>query len=394
MLHMSRVDAVGGPTQTHGHNADPGAARNRERDNQPELHPVCWRLRQFITVGCTAQMGEANSLPEPTAIDATQVLHYTGTASRTGNRSKKELPLAQSALNTATEERRTGTLAGVLSAFAYSTAVLWVRYAYAAGLDPGTAIFLRFAIASAVLIMLLKSTRRWISLDAGEARRLFMLGLLTYTFMGIGWFTALSMIPAWLVSLFVALFPLPITVGSWLFLRERLGPRQVWALAAAVVGGAALVWRPLDGATWPGVLLMLLVVTMNALYVLVGQRWTRGTKASMTAVYTTLGAACGTFVYAVLSAQLGFDFDPVGWLWAGLLAVVSTAVSIVLLWESMARIGASRTAIIGVLEPLFSILLSVLILGERITLLQAAGGGLILVGVLLVQFPDRGCTDA
>lgn len=139
---------------------------------------------------------------------------------------------------------------------------------------------------------------------------------------------------------------------------------------------------------------MLLVVAMNALYVLVGQRWTRGAKAAMTAIYTTLGATCGTFVYAVLSTQLRFQFDPVGWLWAGLFAVVSTAVSIVLLWESMARIGPSRTAIIGALELLFSILLSVLILGERITLLRPAGGGLILVGVLLVQLPDGGCTDA
>lgn len=302
--------------------------------------------------------------------------------------------MAQSAINTSDAERRKGMLAAVLSAFAYSTAVLWVRYAYAAGITPGTAIFLRFAIASAVLVMLLKFTRRWVALPAREARPLFMLGLLTYTFMGIGWFTALSMIPAWVVSLFVALFPLPITVGSWLFLREPLGPRQMWALAAVLVGGTALFWRPLDGATWPGVLLMLLVVAMNALYVLVGQRWTRRAKAAMTAVYTTLGAACGTFVYAVLSAQLRFQFAPVGWVWAGLFAVVSTAVSILLLWESISRIGPSRTAIIGALEPLFSIVLSVLILGERITLLQTAGGALILVGVLLVQLPGRGGVDA
>jgi drug/metabolite transporter (DMT)-like permease len=301
--------------------------------------------------------------------------------------------LAQSALDTSAAERRKGMLAAVLSSFAYSTAVLWVRYAYAAGITPGTAIFLRFGIASAVLVTLLKTTRRWVALRAGQARALFTLGLLTYTFMGIGWFTALSMIPVWLVSLFVALFPLPIAIGSWLFLREPLGPRQTWALAAVVFGGATLFWRPLDGATWAGVLLMLMVVATNTLYVLVGQRWTRGAKAAMTAVYTTLGATCGTFVYAILSTQLGFEFAPIGWLWTGLFAVVSTAVSILLLWESIARIGPARAAIIGALEPLFSIVLSVVILGERTTLLQTAGGGLIRVGVLLVQLPGRGRTD-
>jgi drug/metabolite transporter (DMT)-like permease len=267
--------------------------------------------------------------------------------------------------------------------------VVWVRYAYDAGVTPGTAIFLRFALASAALAVFLRWSGLWVDLPAGQVAALFLLGLLTYTLMGIGWFTALSVTPAWLVSLFVALFPLPVALGSWLFLGEGVEPQQVLALLAVVAGGVALFWRPFEGDVLTGSALMLLVVTANAVYVLAGQRWTQGTHPGMTTLWTALGATLGTLAYSSLSRQLTFRFAAGGWGWAGLFAVVSTGAAIMLLWEGIAHIGPSRASIIGSLEPLFSIVLSVLVLGERMTMLQMSGGALILLGVLLVQLPGR-----
>jgi drug/metabolite transporter (DMT)-like permease len=273
----------------------------------------------------------------------------------------------------------------VFSGLCYSTAVVWVRYAYQAGLNPGLAIFLRFAIASLALILFLVLSKRWTVLPAAQARSWLLLGLLAYSGMGIGWFTALSIMPSWLVSLFVALFPLPITIGSWLFLREPLDRQQLWALTAVVTGGVVLFWHPLEGATVTGTLIMLVVVALNAVYTLVGRRCAHGVHPLMTTLWTTLGASMGTLAYALLSRQLEPHFAPVGWLWAALLAVVSTVAAIVLLWEGIARIGPARAAIVGSLEPLFSVLLSVLVLGESMTALQGLGGLLMVAGVWVLQ---------
>ncbi len=295
--------------------------------------------------------------------------------------------------NISASDLRQGTLAGVFSALSYATGVLWIRYAYDAGLTPGTAIFLRFAIASMALILLLKLSGRWTPLPFAQARALFSLGLLTYTFIGIGWFTALSLTPAWLVSLFLALLPFPVAIGSWLFLKERPDRQQVLALAFVLCGGVALFWRPIGGAALIGVLCMIGVILLHALYLLVGERWATYTQPMMTAVWTTLGAMVGTFCYAVLFQELRFQFTPVGWLWAILFGVLSTAVAIMLLWQSIAYVGPSRTSIIGALEPLTSIVLSVLVLGESMTMLQALGGLLILAGVLVVQMGPRRLSD-
>jgi len=288
----------------------------------------------------------------------------------------------------------TGAWAGVFSGLSYGTAVVWVRYAYQAGLNPGMAIFLRFAMASLALILFLVLSKRWTPLPAEQARTWFLLGLFAYGGTGIGWFTALSIMPSWLVSLFVALFPLPITIGSWLFLHEPRDRQQLWALAAVLAGGVVLAWHPLEGAAVTGTLIMLMVVALNAVYALVGRRWMRGAHPLMTTLWTTVGASTGTLAYAVLSGQFALDFAPIGWLWVVLLAVVSTAAAIVLLWESIRRMGAGRAAIIGSLEPLFSLSLSVVVLGERMTALQGLGGLLMMAGVWVLQPGLWGLSDA
>lgn len=274
-------------------------------------------------------------------------------------------------LNTPGSDLRKGVTIAALSAISYSTAIIFVHHAYRAGILPGTAIFLRFAIASIVLAGFLVLTRRWVKLPRTQVAALFLLGFLAYTTLGTTWFVALSTTPAWLVSLIVSIHPLLVSVGSWLFLGDVPDAPRVVALVLVLAGSVALFWRPFEGVALTGVWLMLLNVMVNALYVLVGQRWTRGVPPSMSTVWMVIGAMVGTFFYALLSGQLSFQFRPTGWIWASLFAVVSTVLAIMFLWWGIGLLGPSRAAVIGALESFLSILLSVLILGETMSPLQA-----------------------
>ena len=114
-----------------------------------------------------------------------------------------------------------------LSAASYASAVVFVRFAYASGLTPGTAIFLRFIFASLILGVFLKLSRRWRSLTSRQIFSLLLLGFLAYTVMGVTWFIALDTTPAWLVALSMAVFPLIVSLGSWFFLHEKIGSIQI-----------------------------------------------------------------------------------------------------------------------------------------------------------------------
>ena len=275
--------------------------------------------------------------------------------------------MTHSSSNVSASDLRKGTAISTLSALCYATGVLLIRYAYRAGLTAGTALFLRFMIASAALGLFLALRRQWTRLPRSHTAALFLVGFLAYSFMGIAWFIALRLAPAWLISLFFALLPLPVCIGSWLFLGEPMDRQRALALTIVLIGGIALFWQGFEGGTWTGVLVMVAFTVVNTLYVLLGQRWTKDIHPALGTVWITIGAMMGTALYAVFSGQLSFDFAPVGWLWVTLLGIVTSALSIGFFWWGASLIGASRASIISALEPPFSILMAVFILGESMT---------------------------
>lgn len=280
---------------------------------------------------------------------------------------------------------RKGVAISTCGALALGSGVVFVRYAYQAGVLPGMAIFLRFSLAAVVLGLFLWFTGRQMRLARERAVAIFLLGFVGFSLMGITFFVALSLIPAWLVALMTALYPLLTNLASWLFLKERLTRWQWLALAAVIIGGALLFIRPLEQVVWAGVMLMLLNAGVVAVYLLVGQHWTRGVPPLISAAWTIIGAAAGTFLYALVVGEISINFAAVGWLWAFCFAVISTAFAIMAQWWGVSLIGASRVSIIGAFEPLSAVLLAMLVLGEQLTWPQLAGGLFILAGMVLVQ---------
>jgi len=70
------------------------------------------------------------------------------------------------------------------------------------------------------------------------------------------------------------------------------------------------------------------------------------------------------------------------------IALVCTVAAVVLFLAGLARIGPVRASIYSTVEPVFTVILATVVLGERITVARAAGGALILGGVLLLARAD------
>ena len=67
-----------------------------------------------------------------------------------------------------------------------------------------------------------------------------------------------------------------------------------------------------------------------------------------------------------------------------LLAIFPTILAVSLYFNGLKKVNAHSASIVGLIEPLSAIILSVLILHEQISILEIIGGALILAGVSLV----------
>src|SRR5207247_5286189 len=102
----------------------------------------------------------------------------------------------------------------------------------------------------------------------------------------------------------------------------------------------------------------------------------------------TLPAVIQFFALEPMSA---LDLPNKVWLYAILLATFTTVLPLFLQAEALKRIGAAEFGLIGALGPVSVAITSAIGLDEPFTAMQALGGALVIIGVLLVSL-KRSCT--
>ncbi len=298
-------------------------------------------------------------------------------------------------MNSLPGARTTSTAYVLLTFMAVCFGGTWVAGKVAVGsIPPMTVAACRFAIASVLLWL-------WTHTKSTTTRRLMMADLPIILGMGLtaiaGYNTfflyGLTLAPASDGAIIVpGLTPILTATLAWPFLGERPRPRGIGGLVIALLG-LSFVIAPsthLGVGRMLGDVLFLLGAGCWAIYSIIGKAAT----ARFTPVHATLyGTVAGTL------ALLPFALAEHGWTrlataatsaWVALLflAVFGTVVAFVFFYEGVSRIGAARAASFAFLVPFFGVLSSVILLGERLTPLTVAGGGLVVLGLGLVQGPS------
>ena len=94
--------------------------------------------------------------------------------------------------------------------------------------------------------------------------------------------------------------------------------------------------------------------------------------------------------YILLTGGIYFgDMSPVSWIMLGVLGIVHTGIAYALYFGGIRDVNAQSAAILSYLDPVLSILLSALILRERLDVFSVAGAVLILGSALYSELPSR-----
>ncbi len=123
-------------------------------------------------------------------------------------------------------KRHVGLLLIAFSAASFGVMPILARFAYAAGANPITTLWLRFGIAAVVMIVIML-VRRMPFPRGRVLLGLVLMGALGYAGVSLAYFTALTMASAGLVALLLYLYPALVMVLSVIFWRERLSRVKV-----------------------------------------------------------------------------------------------------------------------------------------------------------------------
>jgi len=212
------------------------------------------------------------------------------------------------------------------------------------------------------------------------------------------YFFAIHRLPIGEALLIQFLAPLLVALWARFAFHERVR-RRLWVALVLSLAGLVLIvelWRgKLDGV---GIAVAGVACLSFAFYILLAERGTRGRDPISLLAWGFLFAA---LFWAVVQPWWSFPGDAFSgstsllghisslhaplWLLIAWMIVLGSIVPFALVVAALPRIGATRTAIVAMLEPVVAILVAWAWLGESLDGVQLTGAALTLAGIALAQ---------
>lgn len=247
---------------------------------------------------------------------------------------------------------------------------------------------IRAGLGGVVLVAFVRFRRDPLPRDRRELAGIFVVSLLVSSASSTCLVLGVRLLPSGLAALLAATMPLFTALFAIGFLGERPARLAGVGLVLGVVGVAVLSSPALDGRTDGLGLVYLLIATATwAAGVVVQKAWPwRG--VSPTALVATQLVLSAVTVGVVATVVEGWG--DVDWGWSFLLPVgysgiVAMAIPFALLTTVIRRAPATQAAATAYLIPVFGVVASWLLRGERLHPIEVAGGALVLVGVAAVN---------
>src|SRR6266516_6284388 len=203
---------------------------------------------------------------------------------------------------------------------------------------------------------------------------------------------ALEYIPVGPLAFLFYTYPAWVAALAAIRRTEPLTPVRVLALILTLAGVTIMVGA-LTGKLNPvGVVLALASALLYSAYLPVLGQVQECVPALLATILLITGAAISFVIATLFASELFIPRSIPVWMNILLLAFVSTVIAFSSLIKGLSVLGPVRTAIIATVEPFFTAMLAVLVLGNQFSAATLIGGVLIAAAVLLIEWSSTQLT--
>ena len=277
-----------------------------------------------------------------------------------------------------------------MGSIAFSGKAIIVKLAYRYGVDAVTLIMLRMLFALPFFaFMAWWASRGKPPLTRGDWLGVLGLGFTGYYLASFLDFAGLAYISASLERLILYLNPTLVVLLGLVLYKRRITGRQLFGMGISYCGvvlvfGHEIAVQGMDArgsAAWGALLVFLSAISYAIYLVYSGELVKRLGALRLVGLATTVACLLCIAQFVVLRPFSAALVAPEV-VWLSLLnATACTAAPVLMVMMAIERIGASTAAQTGMVGPMSTILMGVLILGEPFTAWVAAGTVLVIAGI-------------
>ncbi len=282
-----------------------------------------------------------------------------------------------------------GYILGVLSAVSYGLIPIFILPIKQAHFSMDITLFYRFFFSALMLGGYLIYSRQNFRINKKEALILAILGIcyaLSSEFLFLGY----DFLTPGIASTVLFIYPIIVALIMFFFYKERLTKLSVGSLLLAFIGVIILCLKG-NGfeINFAGLGIVMLSSLFYALYMVIvnkshlkvsGFKLTFYSRLSISpTIISSLVKTYESFV--IPSTTIFFNFL--------IFAFLTTVISSLCLVYAIKNIGSTPVAVLGALEPVVAVMVSVCMFNEKFTFNLLIGITLILLGVILNVISDR-----
>lgn len=278
-----------------------------------------------------------------------------------------------------------GKLFLVLSAFFYGILPVFASVAYRGGINGVTLSFLRSFISVPVLYAMIRADKKSLHLTRKQVYDVIKLSVIGGALPIVLLYLSYNFISTGLATTLHFVYPLVIVLLSAIIYREKMSRTTLCSVLLVTVG--IFMFTDLNvNASKTGIIFALLSGIFYSFYVIyIDRSGLDRMDYIVLTFYIMLIMSVAIFIFGVVVGGISFDFKPISWSMATIVSLVTTLGATPLLQMGIRYEGASTAGIISSVEPITTIVLGAVFLGEIIGTGQIIGGSLILFGVFLSQ---------
>ncbi len=278
-----------------------------------------------------------------------------------------------------------GKICLLTSAFIYGLTPILAKATYDGGANGITLTFLRAALSVPLLYVIIKADGKSLYLTKTELKRVIILSVFGGALPILLLYLAYGYISTGLATTLHFIYPLVIVFASAFIYHEKISKLKLFSVIFVTIG--IFLFVDIAGsADRKGVILALLSGIFYSFYVIYIDR---SGLDSMDYVkltfYLMLTMSAVTLIFGMAVGEIDFDITPRAWAYSALISFLVTLGATPLFQVGVRREGAATAGVMSTFEPITSVALGAMFLGEAVGTMQLVGCAMILTGVMAAQ---------
>lgn len=287
-----------------------------------------------------------------------------------------------------------GLFLAAVGTFLFSLKSIFIKFLYADNLGADEVLVLRMALSLpiyiSVLLWIAYNKHSYTTMSAAVVAKIFMLGFFGYYLASLLDLLSLELISAQLERLGLFTYPFMVAILGYFFFNEIITKKIILSLLLTYTGLFTVVGYELK-ITGEGVILGTSFVLASALsfafYVLLSKGYIKQYGSQLFTCIAMISSCIFGLLHGLIFLDISSLFiSPQAWLWIFFLVIFSTVIPSFMMVEALDRIGPTQTGIMGMLGPVFTIILATYLLDEPFTLWLVVGVVLMIIGVANLLF--------